>query len=73
VFTGHVHEAAFKPDGAWADRIGCTWVFNAGNQIGRVPAHVVVDLAQGQATWLSMLGAETVDLGSASVPDRSVF
>jgi Icc-related predicted phosphoesterase len=73
VFTGHVHESPFKPDGAWADRIGHTWIFNAGNQIGRVPAHVVIDLSEGQATWHSMLGAETVDLRSASVPARSMF
>ena len=37
VLTGHVHEPPFKPDGAWADRIGDTWVFNAGRQIGPVP------------------------------------
>jgi len=73
VLTGHVHESPFKPDGAWADRIGRTWVFNAGNQIGRVPAHVVLDLSAGQARWRSMLGTEIVELTSASVPARSVF
>ena len=45
VLTGHVHEPPFKPDGAWADRIGDTWVFNAGRQIGPVPAHIEIDLA----------------------------
>jgi Icc-related predicted phosphoesterase len=73
VLTGHVHESPFRPDGAWADRIGHTWIFNAGNQLGRVPAHIVIDLSEGQATWLSTLGAETVDLRSASAPARSVF
>jgi len=34
VLTGHVHQPPFKPDGAWAHRIGNTWVFNAGHQIG---------------------------------------
>jgi len=73
VFTGHVHESPFKPDGAWADRIGHTWVFNAGNQIGRVPAHVVIDLSDRQATWQSMLGMEFLDLAGAAAPARSVF
>jgi Icc-related predicted phosphoesterase len=73
VLTGHVHESPFKPEGAWADRIGHTWVFNAGNQIGRVPAHIVVDLSEGQATWHSMLGTEFVDLAGAGAPARSVF
>jgi Icc-related predicted phosphoesterase len=73
VFTGHVHESPFKPDGGWADRIGRTWVFNAGNQIGRVPAHVVIDLYDRRATWQSMLGVESVDLAGAEVPARSVF
>ena len=39
----------FKPAGAWADRIGDTWIFNPGRQIGLVPAHVEIDLALGAA------------------------
>ena len=49
VLTGHVHEPPFKPDGGWADRIGDTWVFNAGRQIGPVPAHIEIDLDAGTA------------------------
>ena len=37
VLAGHVHESPFKSDGSWMDRIGNTWVFNAGHQIGKVP------------------------------------
>src|SRR5690606_15407107 len=37
VFSGHVHEAPFARDGSWVDRIGDTWVFNAGRQIGPIP------------------------------------
>jgi Icc-related predicted phosphoesterase len=73
VLTGHVHESPFKEDGSWADRIGDTWVFNAGNQIGPVPARVELDFTEGQATWVSMLGTEKVDLTSSSAPERSVF
>ena len=73
VFAGHVHESPFKPDGAWADRVGRTWVFNPGSQIGHVPAHVVLDLDAHRATWVSMLGTEEIDLARESVPARSVF
>lgn len=75
VLTGHVHEPPFKPDGAWADRIGDTWVFNAGRQIGPVPAHIDLDLAlaDGSATWVSMLGVEEARLTDAEAPERTVF
>jgi Icc-related predicted phosphoesterase len=58
VLAGHVHQPPFKPEGAWADRVGTTWVFNAGRQIGAEPAHVVVDLGAGEATWTSLIGEE---------------
>ena len=62
VLTGHVHEPPFKPTGSWADRIGDTWVFNAGRQIGPVPAHIEIDLAAGSASWRSMMGDEELRL-----------
>lgn len=58
VLCGHIHEAPFKRDGGWVDRVGSTWVFNPGRQIGEVPAHVVIDFAQGRASWSSMEGVE---------------
>lgn len=73
VLTGHVHESPFKPTGAWADRIGDTWVFNAGRQIGPVPAHIEIDLAEGSASWRSMLGAEALRLDAGAAPAREVF
>jgi predicted phosphodiesterase len=73
VLSGHVHEPPFKPAGAWADRIGDTWVFNAGRQIGPVPAHIVIDLAEGTAAWRSMMGDEALHLGAAVAPARTVF
>lgn len=76
VLTGHVHEPPFKPAGAWADRIGGTWVFNAGRQIGPVPTHIVIDLDQGSAgtaTWYSMMGEESVALDAEQAPARTVF
>jgi hypothetical protein len=73
VLTGHVHQPPFKPDGAWAHRIGNTWVFNAGHQIGPVPAHIEIDLTAGSAAWRSLLGREDLRLADADAPPRSVF
>jgi len=73
VLTGHVHESPFKPSGAWADRIGDTWVFNAGRQIGPVPAHIAIDLVAGSASWHSLLGTESLRLADARAPRRTVF
>lgn len=73
VLTGHVHEPPFKPAGAWAERRGDTWLFNPGRQIGPVPAHIEIDLADGSAAWHSMLGSESLRLDAAAAPPRSVF
>jgi Icc-related predicted phosphoesterase len=72
VLTGHVHDPPFRPDGGWADRIDHTWVFNAGHQLGPVPTRIEIDLNAQEATWVSMLGTETVDLAAHSTPARSV-
>jgi Icc-related predicted phosphoesterase len=73
VLAGHVHESAFKPAGAWADRIGDTWVFNAGRQIGAEPARVEIDLDARRATWVSFLGIEEVALDGPPLTERPVF
>jgi len=73
VFAGHVHEPPFKRDGAWADRIGATWVFNAGRQIGPVPAHIVLDLVAGTASWHSLLGHESLRLDAVAAPERTLL
>lgn len=62
VFCGHIHQAPFKRGGSWVDRIGETWVFNAGNQIGPTPAHVAVNLGAREAAWVSLAGVEMVRL-----------
>ena len=58
VLTGHIHESPFKSDGSWADRIGKTWVFNAGSHIGDVPAHIILDLDAMIAKWYSLAGSD---------------
>ena len=62
VYTGHIHEAPFKSGGSWADKIGDTWVFNCGRQIGPTPTHIAIDSERGEAVWLSLAGAERVQL-----------
>jgi Icc-related predicted phosphoesterase len=62
VLSGHVHGSPFVAGGSWADRIGKTWVFNTGQQIGATPAHIVIDLEQWQAAWLSIEGLQVADL-----------
>ena len=73
VLSGHVHQPPFVRDGAWADRIGDTWVFNPGRQTGPVPAHIELDLDAEEATWASMLGREEVRLTDRHAPERTVF
>jgi hypothetical protein len=54
VFCGHVHNAPFYPEGSWIDRIGKTWVFNPGRQIGPRPTSIVFDLDAMTAEWCSL-------------------
>jgi Icc-related predicted phosphoesterase len=62
VFTGHIHQAPFQEGGSWADRIGSTWVFNCGQQIGPTPTHVIIDTEAGEAIWRSLGSTESVQL-----------
>ena len=62
VLSGHIHQAPFRAGGSWVDRIGNTWVFNAGRQIGPCPTHVVFDTDAATAKWFSLAGNEVVQL-----------
>jgi Icc-related predicted phosphoesterase len=73
VLTGHVHDPPFKPEGAWADRIGHTWVFNPGRQIGATPTRIELDLDAGSTRWVSLIGTEEIMLADLVAPPRSVF
>ena len=59
VISGHVHQSPFIPDGSWFDRLGTTWVFNAGLQHGRPPVYIVLDLDEDAAFWLAAGEATT--------------
>jgi hypothetical protein len=38
-----------------------------------VPAHIVIDVGAGTASWRSMMGDEALALGAERAPERSVF
>lgn len=54
VLSGHLHNCPFCADGSWIDRIGRTWVFNPGRQIGPRPATITLDLDAMTAEWDSI-------------------
>jgi len=62
VLCGHIHESPFRAEGSWVDRIGSTWVFNAGRQIGPIPTYVIFDTDRREAAWLSLAGNQVVKL-----------
>ena len=66
VLSGHVHQSPFTRDGSWADRIGDTWVFNAGHQIGPLPSHIVVDTDRPGAYWCALVATEETPLTPAA-------
>jgi predicted MPP superfamily phosphohydrolase len=53
VLSGHIHNAPFFEAGSWVDRIGRTWVFNTGRQIGPQPTSLTIDLDAMSAEWNS--------------------
>jgi Icc-related predicted phosphoesterase len=64
VLSGHVHQSPFTKDGSWFDKVGDTWVFNAGHQFGSPPTFIALDLDAGTAFWLSAAGEQCIDLGA---------
>jgi Icc-related predicted phosphoesterase len=56
VLSGHIHNSPFYAAGSWVDRIGKTWVFNPGKQIGPAPACIALDLETMTAEWISLEG-----------------
>jgi Icc-related predicted phosphoesterase len=73
VLTGHVHQSPFRRGGSWVDRIGDTWVFNAGRHSGPEPPHVVFDTTADTAVWSSLAGREIVRLDQPLVRPVAAF
>ena len=62
VFSGHIHNSPFFDEGSWIDRIGRTWVFNPGRQLGPRPSTIILDLKEMTAEWSSLEGHSIRDL-----------
>lgn len=54
VLCGHIHGSPFYEKGSWVDRLGATWLFNPGRQIGPCPTHIRLDLSTATAEWFSI-------------------
>ena len=54
VLSGHIHNAPFVPKGSWIDRIGRTWIFNPGKQLGPSPTTLIFDLDDLNVKWDSI-------------------
>ncbi len=70
VISGHIHTAPFYQAGGWIDRIGKCWVCNPGNQPGRIPTTIQLDLEKMTAVFDCCEGRESVNLND---PDESPF
>jgi Icc-related predicted phosphoesterase len=66
VLSGHIHNAPFAEPGSWIDRIGRTWVFNAGRQTGSEPTFLTIDLAAMTAEWSSAWDRSVRDLSAVN-------
>jgi Icc-related predicted phosphoesterase len=64
VLCGHVHESPFVDEGDWSDRIGDTWIVNAGREAGPVPAHAIVDTDTRSISWSCAVGAESLSFAT---------
>ena len=71
VLSGHVHQSPFVKEGSWVDRIGPTWVFNAGQQFGAPPAHIVID-TEDRGGAMVLLRGQSVSCASTEPLERPV-
>jgi Icc-related predicted phosphoesterase len=62
VLSGHIHNAPFNAKGSWFDRLGKTWVFNPGRQIGPCPSFLIFDLEKMTVEWSSLADQVTKSL-----------
>jgi Icc-related predicted phosphoesterase len=73
VLTGHVHQSPFRTGGSWVDRIGDTWVFNAGRLMTPDPSYVEFDTTADTAIWRSLAGSQIVRLDEPLVRPVAEF
>ncbi len=66
VLSGHIHNSPFYGGGSWIDRVGQTWVFNPGKQIGPQPTTIILDFDAMTAEWISQDDRSIRDLRAAN-------
>jgi Icc-related predicted phosphoesterase len=62
VICGHIHNSPFSHGGSWVTRVGNTWAFNAGKQLGAPPSFISIDFGTQRALWSSQAGIEELHL-----------
>jgi Icc-related predicted phosphoesterase len=62
VVSGHIHQSPFVNEGSWVDRLGVTWVFNGGHELGAMPPHIALETTAMEAIWISSMGMQKVRL-----------
>jgi Icc-related predicted phosphoesterase len=62
VVCGHIHQSPWAEGGSWHAQLGRTRVFNAGKQIGKVPAHITLDTEAQTAAWFGVFESEVLSL-----------
>lgn len=72
VFSGHIHNAPFLDRGSWLDRLGRTWVFNPGRQIGPAPTCISLDLDSMSVEWTSFEGPIRRSLSEPEEPPVTI-
>jgi Icc-related predicted phosphoesterase len=65
VCCGHVHESPFADAGSWSDRLGATFVVNAGSEPGPVPPHIIVDTGARAIRAVSSQGVDDASFAPA--------
>jgi len=72
VVSGHIHDAPFRTEGSWWDRLGDTLCLNPGRQHGHEPSCIVVDFDAGELEWLSASVREQRPLPAPATAPQAV-
>jgi Icc-related predicted phosphoesterase len=73
VLSGHIHNAPFYAEGSWIDRLGKTWIFNPGRQIGPRPTFLSIDLSNMTVIWNSFETEEQRELAASAGGNISAY
>lgn len=67
ILAGHMRHAPWLAGGSWWDRLGGTFIFNAGfDPAGNFPCHILLDTARREAFWITPSGHERIQLDAFS-------